>query len=80
MSAVSAQPRRAPICSANSAGLGVGERFGNNLKFILVDNVPDARFGQHRDGMTVLLQDDTHLMHAGQAIRRAVPEPGDSSG
>jgi putative endonuclease len=50
------------------------------LTFILVNHVPDARFGQHCDGMTVLLQGSFDLMHAREAVGRAVPEPRDSAG
>jgi len=41
---------------------------------------PEARLSQHRDGITVLLQDGFDLMHAIQTFCRAVPEPRDSAG
>jgi hypothetical protein len=33
------------------------------VEFVVVDYVPDARFGQLGNGMTIFLQDFPHLTH-----------------
>ena len=42
---------------SNSASLSVRERFGDNLKGVVVNHVSDPRLGEHHDRMSVSLQD-----------------------
>jgi len=62
-----------------SACLSVREGLGDDLKRIVVNHVSDSRFGEHHDGMTVVLQDSFDLMHAGQMVGGSVLEPRNSA-
>ena len=63
-----------------SPGPGIGERFRDDLVFVLVDDVTDPLFAEHRHVVSVGLKHHFQLLHTGDVVGSGIAEPRNASG